>query len=451
VTQNASDARIQYTAAGGETTFDYDFNITDSSHIVVDVDDVILTEDTDYTVSGVGATTGGEISLIGSYSGGATADEVWTLYRSVPIARSSDYQTLGDFQASVVNDEEDQQIQIMQELRRDIDRSMVLAPSASDSVSTELPAPQADYTIGWDPAGTALENKLRQAGILSGSGAPAAGLGLDNDFYIDTTNDDIYGPKTSGAWGSATSLIGPTGATGPTGPAGADGVFAGTEATVTIANADKMALLDASDSFNPKYALWSAIKTAINTYISGLGYSSTPHTQGKHTIFIPAAAMRPTTSNGAAAINDVETTAGRPDITALDFDATADEHAQFQVALPKSYNLGTVTAQFWWESTAADTDGVTWAIQGVAVPDNSTIDVAYGTAVTVDDANQGAAEELLVSAESGPVTIAGTPADDDMCFFRVFRDVSDVNDIATEDARLIGVKLFITTDKGNDT
>lgn len=171
---------------------------------------------------------------------------------------------------------------------------------------------------------------------------------------------------------------------------------------------------------------------------------------GKATIWIPAAAMRPTVSNGCAALTDVETTAGRPDMTVLDFDATADEHAQFQVTFPKRWNLGTVTAQFFWQSTAADTDGVTWAIQGVAVSDNETIDVAYGTAITVDDANQGAAEELLVSAESGVITIGGTPADDDCCFFRVFRDVSDANDVATEDARLIGVKLYFTVDTGTD-
>jgi hypothetical protein len=171
---------------------------------------------------------------------------------------------------------------------------------------------------------------------------------------------------------------------------------------------------------------------------------------GKHTIAIPANAMSATTSNGATKTT-VETTAGRPDIIAFDFDASADEAIQVQVPMPKSYNLGTVTAQFFWESTAADTDGVTWAIQGVAITDNETIDTAYGTAITVDDANQGAAEELLVSAESGAITIGGTPADDDMCFFRVFRDVSDANDTATEDARLLGIKLFITTDAGNDT
>ena len=42
----------------------------------------------------------------------------------------------------------------------------------------------------------------------------------------------------------------------------------------------------------------------------------------------------------------------------------------------------------------------------VAFADNDSIDTAYGTAVVVQDDAQGAVEELLVSAESGAVTIA---------------------------------------------
>jgi hypothetical protein len=173
--------------------------------------------------------------------------------------------------------------------------------------------------------------------------------------------------------------------------------------------------------------------------------------EGKQTVFIPAAAMRPTVSNGCSALTDVETTAGRPDMTVLDFDASSDEHAQFQIPFPKSWNLSTVTFQVFWTSTAADTDGVAWGLQGVAVSDNDTIDVAYGTAVVVTDDAQGTAEDMYVTAESSAVTIAGTPADDDMIFFRFFRDVSDGNDDMTEDARLIGIKLFFTTDAENDT
>lgn len=59
--------------------------------------------------------------------------------------------------------------------------------------------------------------------VLHGSGAPSGGTGSDGDFYIDTTAHAIYGPKASGAWGSSTSLVGPTGATGAPGATGATG------------------------------------------------------------------------------------------------------------------------------------------------------------------------------------------------------------------------------------
>jgi len=170
---------------------------------------------------------------------------------------------------------------------------------------------------------------------------------------------------------------------------------------------------------------------------------------GKQTIWVPANAMTPTTSNGCAAIAAVETTAARPDMYVLDFDNSADENAQFTVAFPKSWNLGTITYQVFWSGLAATT-GVSWFLQGVGMGDNTTIDVVYGTAIGVDDDAQGAVEELLVSAESSAVTIAGTPADDDLTYFRIYRDVSAGNDDMAGDARLHGVKIFYTTDALND-
>jgi hypothetical protein len=60
---------------------------------------------------------------------------------------------------------------------------------------------------------TQIENATGADGktVRSGSGAPAAELGIDGDFYIDTTAHALYGPKTTGAWGSATSIVGPQG------------------------------------------------------------------------------------------------------------------------------------------------------------------------------------------------------------------------------------------------
>ncbi len=71
--------------------------------------------------------------------------------------------------------------------------------------------------------------------ILSGSGVPAKTIGIDGDFYIDTKNANLYGPKTNGVWKLTTSLRplptkasptlpGATGSTGATGSAGASGL-----------------------------------------------------------------------------------------------------------------------------------------------------------------------------------------------------------------------------------
>ena len=167
---------------------------------------------------------------------------------------------------------------------------------------------------------------------------------------------------------------------------------------------------------------------------------------GKQSMWIPAAAMSPTASAGCAAITSVESTAGRPDIKVLDFDASSDENAQFSIAFPSYWNEGTITYQVYWTTAATDTDGVAWSLAGVCVSDNDTIDVAFGTAVVVTDDALGAAEDLCVTAESGAVTIAGSPAAGDLAYFNIERDVSDGNDDMAEDARLIGIKIFYTID-----
>lgn len=45
--------------------------------------------------------------------------------------------------------------------------------------------------------------------LLSGTVPPSSGDGVDGDYYINKTANTIYGPKTAGAWGSPTSMIGP--------------------------------------------------------------------------------------------------------------------------------------------------------------------------------------------------------------------------------------------------
>ena len=83
--------------------------------------------------------------------------------------------------------------------------------------------------------------------ILSGAAIPTKAIGIDGDFYIDTKNAILYGPKKKGVWKIATSLkqeeiksvttvvgeqggMGATGATGPQGDKGDKGATGNTGA-----------------------------------------------------------------------------------------------------------------------------------------------------------------------------------------------------------------------------
>ena len=171
---------------------------------------------------------------------------------------------------------------------------------------------------------------------------------------------------------------------------------------------------------------------------------------GKESIWVPAGAMYPSTTNPCSDLTQVETTALRPDLKVLDFATGADEFAQFSIAFPKSWNEGTVTFQPFWTVTGTNTGTVAWQLGGIAVSSDDTINTAFGTLVaTTALAHSGTSNDLMVSVESGAVTIAGSPAAGDCCFFQINRDVSADNQ--SGDARLVGIKLHFTTDAGNDS
>jgi hypothetical protein len=192
--------------------------------------------------------------------------------------------------------------------------------------------------------------------------------------------------------------------------------------------------------------------TALATQQSIKAYVDSITSIGKHAIWMPVQGMRPTTSNGCSAVTDFETTAGRPDFQVMYFDGAADEHAQFGIKFPKSWNEGTVTfIPVWGVTDTAATDGtdtVSWGLQALAVADDASVDQAYGTGVVVTEATSDTVEDIAIGAESSAITIASVAADT-IVFFRAYRDVSA--DDMTEDAGLVGYQLFITTDAGEDT
>lgn len=173
-------------------------------------------------------------------------------------------------------------------------------------------------------------------------------------------------------------------------------------------------------------------------------------TTGRHLIAVSAGAIVPSATGGCASLVNIATSASHPDLLTLDFDPTTAEFAQFAIAMPKSWNEGTVTAKFVWSHAATTVNfGVAWKLEAVAVSDGDTIDVAYGTGQTATDTG-GTTSTQYVSAETSAITVGGTPAAEDVVYFRVSRVPTDGSDTMAIDARLHQVLLYIVTDAEND-
>jgi len=169
---------------------------------------------------------------------------------------------------------------------------------------------------------------------------------------------------------------------------------------------------------------------------------------GKETMWVPATAMYASTTNGAAA-SQTELTAGNPELKTFDFDTTTAESVQFNVSFPESWAFGTdVTFQTFWSASSTDTGTGGFTLAGVSIANDVDYDTAFGTPVANTAlAASGTQDDLMVNVESGAVTIASAAASTNT-IFRLVRDTG--TDTNTGDLRLVGVKIFYTTDAAND-
>ena len=93
--------------------------------------------------------------------------------------------------------------------------------SGSWGVVANITGPQG-ATGSTGASGAAGSNGTNGATWYSGSGVPSGGTGVNDDFYLRTSNSDVY-LKSGGSWSVLLNIQGATGATGSTGPAGSNG------------------------------------------------------------------------------------------------------------------------------------------------------------------------------------------------------------------------------------
>jgi hypothetical protein len=193
----------------------------------------------------------------------------------------------------------------------------------------------------------------------------------------------------------------------------------------------------------------SNIDLNINPLGTGVLKSGTAAVKiaGKETMWVPATAMYAETTNGAELAQTV-LTAGAPELKAFAFDTSTAEAVQFNVSFPESWNAGTVTFQTMWSASSTDTGTGGFTLAGCSVANNVDYDLAFGSPVANTAlAASGTQDDLMINAESGNVTIASV-ADSANTIFRLVRDTG--TDTNTGDLRLVGVKIFYTTNAAND-
>jgi len=301
-------------------------------------------------------------------------------------------------------------------------------------------------------AGTTVTSTGAELNILDGVTASAAELNLVDGSSAGTIVNSKAVVYSSGGQVNGTTLA--IAGTAISADAAEINVLDGVTAGTVIAS--KALVADANiDITGGRNITISGELDAATLDISGAGdvagaltnNSAAVKVAGVETIYVPAGSMSPTTSFGCARLAQVELSNG-PEIKTLDFDASTDENAQFTVCFPKSWNEGTITFQAFWTVTGTNTGTVAWGLQGVSIADDVSINTAFGTnVVATAKAFSGTSNDMTVSAVSGAVTVASA-AVDTQTYFQIMRDVSA--DDQSGDARLLGIKLFYTTDAKND-
>ena len=163
ITISDTTPRVQYTAANTQTTFSVPFEFFNNSDLVViktsGGTDTTLTynasppDATKYSVAGAGVSGGGSITL----GANSTNGDIYTIYRELPISRTTDFSASGSFPVETLNTELDKIVAMSQQLERDGKFSPRASATTSNTYNLTFPNLVANKILSVNSAGTALE------------------------------------------------------------------------------------------------------------------------------------------------------------------------------------------------------------------------------------------------------------------------------------------------------
>ncbi len=420
MTLTSDVTQVSLTGNGSDVTLSITYKFWASSNIrvILRTDstgaETNWTEGTQYNITGGSGATG-TLTVVTSptdYTPAtgetlfAIADEALTNEDPLPLG--------GSFPSTAVEEQFDQTTRMIQQLESKFSRALLqLETTATGDLS--IPFLVADKYLRVNPAGTA--------------------------FILDDSTGDT-GP--AGAPGDLTSVA------GDTSPELGGALDVVTFSIVSTSARDITLTPDTTGDVVLDGLKYPQADGTANYFMTTNGSAQLAFAQiyGQQTIWLPKGSWVSRTTNGPSA-GSVETSVNKIMYPTWDFDDTTEEYVQAQIQMPKSWDEGTVIAQFLWKG-AAITNDVIWGIQAVALADDDLADSAFGTGIEVTDTAKGTAQDIAITAETAAITVAGLPAAEELVVFEVYRKAADGSDTFSGDAKLLGVKIHYTTDAAVD-
>ena len=459
--------KVSYSGDGTQTVFPYTFKINAEADIQVIIrasngTETVKTLTTDYSVSGVGSASGGNVTMVTAPS----ATETIVIRRDTTQTQTVDLVENDPFTAETVEGAFDKSVAIVQELQEEVDRSIKLSRT-NTITSTEFTvdaATRANKILAFDANGEIAVTQ--ELGTYTGNWAASTSYSA-RDIVKDTTTNNIFIANTahtsSGSLPLTTNtdsakwdlLVDAASATASASAAATSATNSANSATASANSASAAALSESNAATSESNATTSASNASTSatnasnsaTAAANSASAAEAYADNFDDAYLGAKASNPSVDNDGDPLDD----------GALYFDTTNN--------VMKVYDLGTTT---WYQLTPTVSNqtninivsGISSEVQTVAgdstdiqtvASDSADIqtlaDIEDGTVATnaVSNAGNNSTNITTVAGQISPTNNIATVASANANIASVAGQISPTNNIAT----VAGANASITTVANN--
>ena len=191
MTVSSTTNKQSYNGNGSQSVFAYGFKIFADTDIQVYVGTTLKTLSTHYTLSGVGAAGGGNVTFTtGNIPASGTGNV--TILRSLALTQGVDLVNYGRFDAEVIESQYDKLVMMVQQLQEQADRTIRFNTTVSDAGGVEITdtvAERSNKVLAYDNAGDlSVANEL---GEWKGNWATNTAF-APRDLVLDAATNNVY-------------------------------------------------------------------------------------------------------------------------------------------------------------------------------------------------------------------------------------------------------------------